>query len=87
MLKIKNDRYKESYVEETLDNGLHVVLWNKPDYEKSYFMMATPLGAMDIQQIDKDGKFKYKFDASVSPTTLTEPGLYSGILSVKVTFN
>ncbi|MEG2549605.1 MAG: pitrilysin family protein [Erysipelotrichaceae bacterium] len=57
MLKIKNDRYKESYVEETLDNGLHVVLWNKPDYEKSYFMMATPLGAMDIQQIDKDGKF------------------------------
>ncbi|MEG1450733.1 MAG: hypothetical protein RSC62_08030, partial [Cetobacterium sp.] len=38
-------------------------------------------------KLDKDGKFKYKFDASVSPTTLTEPGLYSGILSVKVTFN
>ena len=38
-------------------------------------------------KLDEDGKFKYKFDASVSPTNLTEPGLYSGILSVKVTFN
>lgn len=38
-------------------------------------------------KLDNDGKFKYKFDASTSPTNLTEPGLYSGVLSVKVTFN
>lgn len=38
-------------------------------------------------KLDKDGKFRYTFDASTSPTNLTEPGLYSGVLSVKVTFN
>ncbi|MEG0841200.1 MAG: pitrilysin family protein [Erysipelotrichaceae bacterium] len=53
---IRNEKYKESYVEETLDNGLHVVLWNKPDYEKACFMMATPLGAMDLEQVDQTGK-------------------------------
>ena len=52
---VENKRYKESYVEEVLDNGLHVVLWQKPDYEKSLFMLATPLGAMDIKQIDEHG--------------------------------
>ena len=44
MKTITNKRYGESYVEETLENGLYVVLWQKPDYEKSLFMMATPLG-------------------------------------------
>ena len=31
MKTITNKRYGESYVEETLENGLHVVLWQKPD--------------------------------------------------------
>lgn len=56
MKTITNERYKENYVEETLENGLHVVLWQKPDYEKSLFMMATPLGAMDMKQVDAQGK-------------------------------
>ncbi|MCR1980191.1 insulinase family protein, partial [[Clostridium] innocuum] len=56
MKTITNKRYGESYVEETLENGLHVVLWQKPDYEKSLFMMATPLGAMDMKQVDEQGK-------------------------------
>lgn len=62
---IKNERYKESYVEETLDNGLKVILWHKPDFEKSYFMMATPLGAMDLKQVDETGK-TYDFPAGIA---------------------
>ncbi len=52
---VENKRYKERYAEEVLENGLHVVLWHKPDYEKSLFMLGTPLGAMDISQIDEQG--------------------------------
>ena len=55
MREVINARFDERYVEETLENGLHVVLWHKPDYEKSYFMMATPLGALDMEQVDAKG--------------------------------
>lgn len=65
MRKIKNERYNEEYVEETLDNGLHVVLWRKPEYEKSFFMMATPLGAFDIEQSDENGNI-YKYPAGIA---------------------
>lgn len=65
MKKITNERYKESYIEETLDNGLHVVLWEKPDYEKSLFMMAAPLGALDLHQKDEGGTL-YEFPAGIA---------------------
>lgn len=65
MKQIKNDRYQESYVEETLENGLHVVIWEKQDYEKSLFMMATPLGAMDMKQVDEQGR-EYHFPAGIA---------------------
>lgn len=65
MIKKENKRYQESYVEETLDNGLHVVLWQKPDYAKSLFMMATPLGALDMKQKDENGK-EYDFPAGIA---------------------
>lgn len=65
MRKIFNEHYQETYYEETLDNGLHVVLWHKPDYEKSLFMMATPLGAMDLKQTDEQGK-TYEFPAGIA---------------------
>lgn len=65
MKQVNNERYQEHYVEETLDNGLHVVLWQKPDYEKSLFMMATPLGAMDMKQVDEQGK-EYHFPAGIA---------------------
>ena len=61
MRKIDNERYQESYIEETLDNGLHVVLWKKPDYERSLFMMATPLGALDMKQVDQDGNVSCRY--------------------------
>ena len=51
MKTIRNERYQESYDVETLDNGLRVVIWHKPGYARSLFMMATPLGAMDICQV------------------------------------
>ena len=47
MKRITNERYQETYYTETLENGLRVVLWHKPGYARSLFMMATPLGAMD----------------------------------------
>lgn len=55
MKTIRNERYQESYDVETLDNGLRVVIWHKPGYARSLFMMATPLGAMDICQVDEHG--------------------------------
>lgn len=65
MKKINNERYQENYVEETLDNGLHVVLWQKPEYERSLFMMATPLGALDMKQQDEQGNV-YEFPAGIA---------------------
>lgn len=65
MRKIVNERYQETYYEETLNNGLHVILWHKPDYEKSLFMMATPLGATDLKQIDENQNI-YTFPAGIA---------------------
>ncbi|MDE6195697.1 MAG: insulinase family protein, partial [Erysipelotrichaceae bacterium] len=65
MRKIVNERYQETYYEETLNNGLHVILWHKPDYEKSLFMMATPLGATDLKQVDENQNI-YTFPAGIA---------------------
>lgn len=65
MKSIVNKRYQESYVEETLENGLHVVLWQKPEYEKSLFMMASPLGALDMRQQDEQQN-TYEFPAGIA---------------------
>lgn len=65
MKKISNERYQETYYEETLENGLHVVLWQKPKYQKSLFMMSTPLGAMDIKQVDEQGKI-YEYPLGIA---------------------
>lgn len=65
MKKTRNERYQEAYVEETLENGLHVVIWHKEDYAKSLFMMSTPLGAMDLKQVDETGKI-YEFPAGIA---------------------
>lgn len=65
MRKIISERYQETYVEETLENGLHVVLWQKPDFEKSLFMMSTPLGAFDLKQIDENSN-EHSFPAGIA---------------------
>ena len=55
MRLIKNERFNESYVEEVLDNGLHVVIWQKPQFKKSNFVFATPFGGRDSKQVDEVG--------------------------------
>lgn len=65
MHKVQNTKYRERYAEKTLDNGLHVVIWEKPDYEKSLFMMATPLGALDMRQVDEAGN-TYSFPSGIA---------------------
>lgn len=65
MNQVISNKYKETYYEETLSNGLKVVLWKKPNYEKSYFMLTTPLGALDVEQVDDKGKV-YTFEAGMA---------------------
>ena len=55
MNKVISDKYRECYYEETLKNGLKVVIWHKDNYQKSFALMATPLGAFDVTQIDSKG--------------------------------
>ncbi len=64
MKEIYNERFQERYYTEILDNGLQVVLWQKPDFEKSFFLMATPLGALDLNQ-EGEGK-TYCFPAGIA---------------------
>lgn len=64
MKRIHNERFQESYIEETLDNGLKVKLWEKKDFAKSFFMMATPLGALDLNQSSEDKE--YSFPAGIA---------------------
>ena len=55
MRVVENKRFNESYVEEVLDNGLHVVIWKKPQFKKSNFVFATPFGGRDSKQVDENG--------------------------------
>lgn len=55
MNKVYHPRFQETYYCETLDNGLKVVLWEKKDFSKSFFMMATPMGSLDVKQCDSKG--------------------------------
>lgn len=65
MNKIISNRYQECYYEETLPNGLKVVVWHKPGYEKSFAMMSTPMGAFDISQIDSKGN-TYQYSPGIA---------------------
>lgn len=65
MKKIVNKRYLETYYEETLENGLHVILWERKNFQKSLFMMATPFGAVDLNQRDEHGN-EYEFPAGIA---------------------
>ena len=47
-MKTINQRYQESYVEEVLDNGLKVVLWEKKDYAKSFVKVYEPSALIKV---------------------------------------
>lgn len=55
MKEVVNKRFQEAYVEETLDNGLHVVIWQKPGFKKSNFVFSTSFGGRDSKQLDEHG--------------------------------
>ncbi len=65
MKKIYNQRYQETRYEETLDNGLKVVVWHKKDYQKSLGMMVTSLSALDLKQQDNEGNI-HEFPAGIA---------------------
>lgn len=54
--QVNSERYQETYYEDTLSNGLKVILWEKKHYEKSLFMLVTPFGAVDIIQENQAGE-------------------------------
>jgi len=64
MKHIHNDKFQESYVEETLDNGLKVVVWQKPEFSNSQFILATPYGALDFNQ--KSAEKLYSFPSGIA---------------------
>lgn len=51
-----SDKYLETYYTKTLDNGLKIVLFHREDYDKSFFLVGTPFGALDMMQKDEEGK-------------------------------
>lgn len=55
MKTIVNERFRERYGEETLDNGLHVMLWQKPGMQRSQCLLAVPYGSLDYRQMDDEG--------------------------------
>lgn len=62
MKKIENTQFEETYYEETLSNGLSVIVWHKPEFTSSTAVFGTPFGALDYQQVDLEGK-SYEYPA------------------------
>ncbi len=53
-------KYNMNIVEKTLDNGLHVILLQKPEYKKSLFMCSAPIGGYDVEQFYKGNVIKHR---------------------------
>ncbi len=51
MNKIVNKHLNETYYEEVLENGLKVVIFEKPDFVTTSAIFATPYGALDYKQV------------------------------------
>ncbi len=49
------EQFNETIVEETLDNGLRVIIYHKPLFASTSAIFATPFGSLDVQQIDENG--------------------------------
>lgn len=52
-------KYNMNIVEKDLDNGLHVILVEKPEYKKSLFMLGTPCGGFDVKQMVSEEKINH----------------------------
>ncbi len=52
-------KYNMNILNKTLDNSLHVILIQKPDYVKSLFMLGVPAGGFDVVQKNQDEIVKH----------------------------
>lgn len=64
MNKTYNKFFDETYYTETLDNGLQVIIFHKPEFSTSVCSFGTPYGALKINQKFK-GK-KYNFNPGIA---------------------
>ena len=49
-MKITDPLFEETYLKETLDNGLRVVIFHRPEYAMTTCAFGTPFGALDVDQ-------------------------------------
>lgn len=56
MIKKINKEFDEIYYEDTLDNGLKVVVFHKPLFKTSSCVFATKYGSLDLNQIDENNQ-------------------------------
>ncbi len=65
MKKIYNEDFFETYNIKVLDNGLTVILFEKPKFHNNFFTLITPYGGGDYQQIDTNNN-KYHLPPGVA---------------------
>ncbi|MBR2577884.1 MAG: insulinase family protein [Erysipelotrichaceae bacterium] len=64
MKKVSDPYFDETYYTETLDNGLKVIIFHKPEYVSTLAAFGTPYGALQIKQKTKEKE--YSFDPGVA---------------------
>lgn len=65
MEKHYSEKYSETYYTKVLENGMKVILFHRPGYDKSFFLVGTPFGALDLVQRDEMGNLK-EFPAGIA---------------------
>lgn len=65
MNKIFSRKYDETYYEETMPDGLDVIVWHKPAFTTSSCIFAAPYGSLDSEQADAQGNH-YQFPAGTA---------------------
>lgn len=56
MKKCVNKQFDETYYEETLENGLRVIIWKKEGYASCSAVFAAHFGALDPCQLDEENR-------------------------------
>lgn len=59
MLKNTNKFFDETYYTENLDNGLKVIIFNKPEFNTTVCAFGTPYGALKINQKLKNKEYHF----------------------------
>lgn len=59
MNKHNNKYFDETYYTETLDNGLNIIVFSKPEFSTTICAFGTPYGALKINQKFKSKKYNF----------------------------